>query len=198
MTEKAPLITTEREPTAARNESIRAAIAEGKLPMMPFERREVEVELLGHVATQKELAALRHIAMNTTSETWHDNAQADAVNMQAEILHGRGTEAVRALSDGVVVEYPTEADTSVTIGSLVTLTLGRAPMEVYLTGYRRYMTDEIQAVVGEDVDVANIQSPLGAALFDQSVGAEVAYAVGERQLQATILDIRHPAIAEQE
>ena len=51
--------------------------------MLPFEQRELEVELLGHTATQQELSKLLGEAMNTTSETWHDNAQADACGNHA-------------------------------------------------------------------------------------------------------------------
>ena len=103
--EKLTYTSPEFETAQSRNETIRQAIAERRVPMLPFEQRELEVELLGHTATQQELSKLLGEAMNTTSETWHDNAQADAVTMQSTVLVKQASGVLSALKNRFIVPY---------------------------------------------------------------------------------------------
>lgn len=196
--EKQTYTSPELEAAQSRNEIIREALNEGKLPMLPFELRELEIELLGHTATQKELGALLGEAMNTTSETWHDNAQADAVTMQSNILVQQANGVLSALRDRFIVSYDHDEKDTVSLGALVHILIGRSPETVFITGQRRSLPADIEAIVGEDVTPINVQSPIGAAIFDQSEGMVASYKVGERELSVTIVGIEYPEIPAEE
>lgn len=179
----------------SRNEIIRDALLEGKVPMLRFEQDLFEVELLGHRATQIELGKLLGEAMNTTSETWHDNAQADAVTMQSHILVTQASDVIRALKDRFIVPYEQDEKDKVSIGALVTVLIGGYLETIFLTGKQRKITDTIGAVIGRDTQVVNIQSPMGAAIFDQPEGTTASYSVGSRKLTVTIVSIEYPDIS---
>jgi len=194
MTEKNIGMSPELDKPKSRNSIIKEAIAEGKTPMLAFEQRQFEVELLGHSATQSELSALLGEAMTTTSETWHDNAQADAVTMQSHILESQAKDVIAALKSRFIIPYEQDEQDKVSIGALVDVLIGQSPQTIFMTGKQRRLPGDIAEILGEDTTAANVQSPIGAAIFDQSVGAVASYKVGERQLQVTVVSIQYPDI----
>jgi transcription elongation GreA/GreB family factor len=191
MTMKDVGVSPEFGTTLSRNELIRRAIEDGKVPMLPFEQRQLEVELLGHTATQNELSKLLGEAMTTTSETWHDNAQADAVTMQSGILVEQASGVLAALKNRVIIPYEHDEKDRVSIGALVHVFIGVHPETMLLTGQQRTLPDELLAVIDEDTTAVNIQSPIGTAIFDKPEGTVASYRVGERELQVTVVSIEY-------
>lgn len=187
-------LSPELKTTQSRNDIIRDALLEGKIPMLAFEQRQLEIELLGHAATQAELGALLGEAMTTTSETWHDNAQADAVTMQSHILENQAKSVIAALKERVIVPYEQDEQDKVSIGALVHVMIGRYPETMFITGKQRSLPDEVVAIVGEDTVPVNVQSPVGLAIFDQSEGAVASYRVGDREMNVTVVSIEYPDI----
>lgn len=175
-----------------RNEEIRNAAAEGKLPMLPFELRELKIEILGHAATQNELSRLLGEAMTTTSETWHDNAQADAVTMRSTILVKQAEGVLAALKNRFVVPSKHSEHDTVSLGALVHILIDNSPETVFITGQRRSLPEDIIAVVGEDTTPVNMRSPIGAAIFDQPEGTVASYRVNDRNLNVSIVAIEYP------
>ena len=190
--EKLTYTSPEFETAQSRNETIRQAIAEGRVPMLPFEQRELEVELLGHTATQQELSKLLGEAMNTTSETWHDNAQADAVTMQSTVLVKQASGVLSALKNRFIVPYEHDEKDKVSIGALVHILIGNSPETVFITGQRRSVPKDIAQVVGEDTMPISMQSPIGTAIFDKGEGAVASYKVVERELHITVVGVEYP------
>lgn len=163
--------------------------------MLPFEQRQLEIQLLGHAATQNELGVLLGEAMTTTSETWHDNAQADAVTMQSHILEKQAKPIIVALRERLVVPYEQDEQHKVSIGALVCVLIGGSPEMMFVTGKQRQLPDEVVAIVGEETTAINMQSPIGQAIFDQTEGAVTSYRVGEREIKVTVVSIEYPNLA---
>jgi transcription elongation GreA/GreB family factor len=195
MNEKNPGRNAEFVATPSRNDIIREAIEDGKTPMLPFEQRQLEIELLGHAATQSELGALLGEAMTTTSETWHDNAQADAVTMQSHILEKQAKYVIGALKNRMIVPYEQDEQDKVSIGALVHVLIGRSPETMFLTGRQRRLPEEVTAIVGEDTTTVNMQSPIALAIFDKTEGEVSSYQVGEREFKVTVVSIEYPDLA---
>lgn len=176
----------------SRNDTIREVLEQGKIPMLSFEQRQLEIELLGHEITQAELGVLLGEAMTTTSETWHDNAQADAVVMQSHIHGNQAKEVIEALRESIVIPDEQDEKDKVSIGALVRVLIDQLPETIFITGKQRRLPGEVAAIVGEETSAVNIRSPIGAAIFDQVEGATVSYRVGDRNLQVTIVSIEYP------
>jgi len=192
MNKQNPANTPEFNTLKSRNENIREAILEGKIPMLPFEQKQLEIELLGHTATQNELSRLLGEAMQTTSETWHDNAQADAVTMQSGILVQQANGVLSALKNRFIIPYEHDEKSKVSIGALVNVFIGAYPETMFMTGRQRSLPESVTAVVGEDTTAVNVQSPLGEVIFDKPEGTVASYRVGDRQLEVTIVSIEYP------
>lgn len=176
----------------SRNEVIRGALLDGKIPMLAFEQRQLEVELLGHTATQNELSKLLGEAMQATSETWHDNAQADAITMQSGILVQQANGVLSSLKHRFLIPYEHDEKDKVSIGALVHIMIGVSPVTILVTGRTRSLPEGVVALLGEETDAVNVQSPIGAAIFDQPEGTVASYRVGERELQVSIVSIEYP------
>lgn len=192
MIEKNAGNTPEVSVAKSRNEIIREALLDGKIPMLPFEQRQLEVELLGHTATQNELSKLLGEAMQTTSETWHDNAQADAITMQSGILVQQANGVLSALKHRFLIPYEHDEKDKVSIGALVKVMIGAYPETMLVTGRMRALPEGVVALVGEDTSAVNVQSPIGAVIFDQPEGTLASYSVGDREFQVTIISIEYP------
>lgn len=132
--------------------------------------------------------------MTTTSETWHDNAQADAVTMQSSILVKQAEGVLSALKNRFVVPAEHNERNTVSLGALVYILIGNSPETVFITGQRRSLPDDIIAVVGEDTAPINMRSPIGATIFDQPEGTIASYRVNERDFKVTVVAIEYPEL----
>lgn len=166
-----------------RNENIKLMLTKGETPMLAFEKQELLTELLGHTATQDELTKMLGEAMSTTSETWHDNAQADAITMQSAILEKQASGAIDALKSSRLIEKVAGPTDTVTIGTIVSLFLSGEQMKVLVLGYSRKLPAEI---TDENIMPINVSGPLGAAIFDKRIGDKTSYEVNGRVFNVVI------------
>ena len=186
MVEQLSFHNEQSEPLKVRNNTIRQMIEAGETPMLAFEKQKLLSELLGHVATQGNLTEMLGEAMSTTSETWHDNAQADAIVMQSAILEKQAGDVIQKLHTSRVVDVYEGEHSTVTIGSVAELRLNRSPMSVLLLGSSRELPEGME---NDELMVVNMSSPIGRAIFDKEVGEDAHYEVNGRQFTVTINSI---------
>ena len=157
-----------------RNQEIQQTIEADRLPVLPFELEIAQRALARHIQEHNMLTVQQYEAMNQTSETWHDNAAADAVMQASQNLAKSAGETNRILNNSDLFEYEANPEDGVTLGSFVSVRFGVSdePDYFYLTGTTRVLTDEIQAALppAEDVNVITVFSPVGKALLGTKVG----------------------------
>ena len=159
---------------------------QGQIPLLPFEDRDLRRELVGLGEKQAHLGVLLGEARRQSSETWHDNAPADAVNAEGTIVASRAQSIIDALRGALICEYPAGDETTITLGSLVGLRFGNSDeLEYYLlTGFSRMaptFTDGVKTP--ETFGVATVQSPMGKELLGRKVGDQASYSVNDRQIK---------------
>lgn len=123
-----------------------------------------------------------YIALNQSSETWHDNAPFDALRDEQALL-----EAERQKLKQVIVQAmrpPTPRKGKVNIGSMVTLQTAAGKTSQYLlAGHWSYrLSQKVNGAL-----VITCTSPIGQAMLGKKVGQSFSY--GPKALQAVITDI---------
>lgn len=170
------------------NERLKDLIADGITPILPFEVDVVRERFELFAAEQARLGHQLGEAMRQSSETWHDNAPADVINLQAGNLSTRAKKLTQNFGQTVEVEYP-PLGLDVTIGSIVGLVFeGQSEVEyVLITG----LVDEVPGSIRETLPigtmVVTIQSPIGRALLGAKNGEMVNYKVRDRNMSVIIM-----------
>ena len=163
----------------SRNQEIAVALEQEKVPVLPFEVELAQRALLSHIKKQDDLGRQLGEAMNQSSETWHDNAPAEAIANSSKILEKTAGETLRIVNNSVVFSHEASEADGVTLGSLVSVLYDGDDDEshLYITGATRKITDEIEQSLGnfDDLFVATITSPIGSALLGARVGDRVTY-----------------------
>ncbi len=80
-------------------------IEKGELPILPFELEAAKCAMEKLIAEQDELGRTLREAMDQSSETWHDNAPAEAISSASVVLAESARPIQRILGEGVVFEY---------------------------------------------------------------------------------------------
>ena len=174
----------ERVSVHDRNQEVLELIAANKIPILPFEKAELEKKLSGYVEDQTALGKMLGEAMRESSETWHDNAPADALNSASVNLSQQARGLLDTLRRVHVYDYPHEAYRKVTVGSLVYVSFDPdEPLEpVYLVGTSREVGDSEILDLPEGVHVVTPNSPIGSALFGMLPHTDVVYTVNGRDI----------------
>lgn len=162
-------------------DSIRENLRIHKTPILDFELGILRDELAGFGVEQDELSRLLGEAMEQSSETWHDNAPADAINERARMLVPRAEFVIAAINTAVLIEYPTAANATATLGSIVEVRYPRDTEEshILLTGVCRALPAfRNREAYAPNLEVVTFQSPLGDALFGQEAGSHVNFTAG--------------------
>lgn len=176
------------ETISARNERIRAILQSGRLPVLPFELHALERQTEELMDEQDELGRRLGEAMNQSSETWHDNHPAQAINEASTILSIRGRRLARVIEDVEGVDYPPDGE-EVTIGSIVGVRFsGTSEVQhLLLTGSSTKIDETIGETLPEDCMSVTINSPIGKALLGVTEGSTVAYVAGQgRTLELSV------------
>lgn len=140
------------------------------------------------IEKQGDLAKDLGEAMSQTSETWHDNAPADVINVAGALNAQTAEKLVSVIRDAVVLDYP-ENEEKVTIGSgLGILFPNGNERTVLLAGHMA----GIKEYLAEGVNAVTVKSPIGEALLGAKEGDTVAYRVGARVLEATVNTVSNP------
>jgi transcription elongation GreA/GreB family factor len=159
--------------------------------MLPFEDRALRAELGRLGLAQGELSTLLGEAMGQSSETWHDNAPADAVNLQSKVVTGRAEQVIKYLQHGVLVAYPAPDETSITLGSVIGIQYPDTDEvdQFLLTGVSRTVPELKPDTPYENLDVVTVRSPLGAAILGAIAGDNLVYVANQRSLNVNIVDV---------
>lgn len=172
---------------------LRDIITEEKLPMLPFEHAMLRGELRDLGVAQSALSSLLGEAMQQSSETWHDNAPADAINHEGRMLSARAEQIIATLEKSVIVGYPEVDDESITLGMIVGVKYqGDVEIEhLLLTGITRNTPNfSSKACVPRPLQIITAQSPLGIAILGRKPGDAPQYEVRDRILRIEIDNVQ--------
>lgn len=178
-----------RTPLPADYETQREGIEAGAYYILPNEVESLSARLALLGVTQEELGTLLNEAMTQSSETFHDNAPADAINSASHIVTSEANTIIRVLHYAARIPYPETTD-QMRIGNIVSVVYedDDVPERVLLTGYTRKV--DTSAINTEDeISVVSAGSPMGLALLDAHVGEQVGYEVNERNFKLGVVAI---------
>ncbi|HET9850556.1 MAG TPA: GreA/GreB family elongation factor [Candidatus Saccharimonadales bacterium] len=176
------------ESITARNSRIRAELAGGMLPVLPFELISINHQLRLVMAEQDEMGKELGEVNHQSSETWHDNFAANQIEWHSRVVSNRGRRLVDTLERSIDVGYPPEGD-EVTIGSLLEFRITDVVERGILTGSVREVDETLEPVLPQGVAFITIQSPLGSALLGAKAGETVAYQVNGRERAVDVLTV---------
>ncbi len=151
-------------------------IVEGGVYCMEFEVPLIEARMESVGLAIQDVAVDISAAMDQSSETWHDNAPADAafahLNKLDQDKH-RLTIAQRRL---VQLPYPTPDMGIVTVGSLITCEMKDDEFGLLIVGNAPVHHPHDY----EGNDIASLVAPIPRALLGLEVGDETNFTVGDR------------------
>lgn len=168
---------------------LRDIITEEKSPMLPFEHAMLSGELQDLGVAQSALSRLLGEAMQQSSETWHDNAPADAINHEGRMLSARAEQLIATLGKAVIVGYPEVDDERIILGTIVGIKYqGDDEIEhLLLTGVTRNAPHfSTEADIPRPLQIVTAQSPLGSAILGRKPGDTPQYEVRDRMLRIAI------------
>lgn len=174
----------------SRNATLRQMIENDQTPVLDFELERSRKRFTELMETQKNNGSLLAQSMQDSSETWHDNAAAEAISAESRGLASQASILTKILNQGTIVEYPQADFDRVTLGSIVLVDFGDGEDEpMLITG----VTTNISEIEGydwpENYESVTVKSPLGRALIDSQVGDAVKYSVNGREISVTVKDI---------
>lgn len=145
--------------------------------MLARQLEDTEIEL-------RRLGELKNEAMHQSSETWHDNAPADAIRHEAQVFLKKRSRLSQILTNRSVLDYPTPSTPFATIGSRVTLSLnGSEPFEIYIVGVQP----------GEDgngeLDVCSYRAPLAKAVIGKVNGEITTADINGRIVNLQVINV---------
>ena len=172
--------------------TIRELLRQGQYPILAFERALLRLELERFGVEQGVLGKLLGEAMEQSSETWHDNAPADAINHESRILSQRAEKTITQLDSAVVVTYPEADYTTVTLGSILGIMRpGDTNIELLLlTGLSRNAPHlRGNKLVPGGLDVVTVHSPIGEAVLGLELGSIASYEANARRLSFEVASV---------
>lgn len=174
-----------------RNEEIKQSIENLEVPVLPFELAIAKDAMIGHIASQRELGQKMGEAMNQSSETWHDNAPAEALTAESKTLAKIAERTIGIINSAKVFEYEATDMDEVTLGSIVDIRYGKSSNldRLVLTGVSRQLTPEIaeRIEMTDDTEVITLSSPVGRAIFGKKAGEVTSFtAPNGREISLTI------------
>lgn len=167
---------------------VKTVLESGRIPLLPFEEYLLRQRLGKLGIKQQELGKLLGEAMNQSSETWHDNAPADAINRESEQLVKEARQIGETLLNSVGVPYPGAGQEGATVGSIVGVRYAEdeEPTPVLLTGYVRQLPETADGGLSADLDVCTVRSPLGQALLGLTTGEATSYTANQRRISINV------------
>lgn len=122
--------------------------------------------------------------MHQSSETWHDNAPADAIRHEAQAFLKKRSRISQILTRRFVLDYPTPETPFATIGSRVTLSLnGSEPFQIDIVGVQP----------GEDgsseLDVCSYRAPLARAVIGKINGETAEADINGRVVTVQVIGV---------
>lgn len=167
-------------------------LAAERQPFLPFELKMLEDKHEAHKVEQADLGASMTEAMQQTSETWHDNGAADALNSASRALGYRADVVIRGIRNGVEIPYPNSEDLQVTMGSMVEVVFpgDEDCYPHFITGMLREVPDTIMDSLPEHTEIVTVGSPFGKAILGSKAEDTCTFYVGSRKISVQIASIR--------
>lgn len=172
-----------------RNELIRDAVNKGEIPVLPFELERARLSFSQQISKQEELGRSLGEAMRQSSETWHDNAPAEAIRDESRVVALLADKAIKLLQYGKEFGYETEGNT-VSLGSVVDIRYDKTGniITALVTG----ATADVEDFCGRsDIKGLTIFSPIGKAILDLSVGDSTEVTISNKKIPVSIIRIRN-------
>ena len=165
--------------------------------ILEHERQAVHALLADLAYEQSEVAEIRREAMTQSSETWHDNAPADAAMHES----GRIAESAKNLQkllEKVTEPYPDEASTTIQLGSFAIVSIWGTTVGTAIVGVPQAYKEEDFEAVAQDLDetiITSPEAPLGAALWGLTQDTTGQYSLeGGRSFDFTVLGVDQEVI----
>lgn len=200
MTTREPQLSINKEVMipGERNKRLLKYLEIGLIPALPFEATALDVRMQKFKKEQYDLGVKLGEAMSQSSETWHDNAPADAINMESVVLANQADKTNSTLTSSVPFDYPQPEDPEITLGSLIEISYDNDDREVvYLTGITRDI-DIINSYTDSNFPdsfmAVTISSPLGQCLIGAHEGENHSYTTKRKKHSITILSVAHQSL----
>ncbi len=133
--------------------------------LLPHELALVHRDYEALARVQQQHGELLGEAMGQSSETYHDNAPAEAVIDAQTVLMRRVQPLQRIFRNHTVVDYPEEDSALAALGSTVEVSINSGEaFGVQIVGYLDKSFDD------DDIEQANYDSALGVALLGEMAG----------------------------
>lgn len=176
-----------------RNREILHTIEDGGLPVLPFEIDVAKSAMERLVKEQNSLGKSLGEAMNQSSETWHDNAPAEAVSQASITLSALAKPVQHILGRGVIFDYEQGVSEEVTLGSVVSVRFDNSSdcIKYLVTGATREIPEDssvYEKMSRLNASVITLSSPIGRAIFGAKVGQTVAFDVPKRRQRKVTID----------
>src|SRR5690606_8699834 len=128
-------------------------------------------------------------AMSQSSETFHDNAPAESIRDEQEILLRRAKPLMQILRHHVVIDYPDPKSNIASIGSRVTVQYDNSNerFDIDIVGYRPSSAEYFN-----DTEIISYESPLAAAILGNQPGTKVY--IGDPPVSLDIIEVNQTAV----
>ena len=171
-----------------RNTRIKHLLNAGSIPALSFELEHLRQQLQGCVEKQAELSKSFGEAMRQSSETWHDNAPAEAISYDSKVIASVAESAIKDI--GRAIEFDaTDTCDEITLGSIFTVEYapGDEAMSL-LVGIILDIPECVKNSLPQECGIVTLSSPLGSSVLGAKKGDVVAFNVGNRQIKVKITD----------
>ncbi len=163
-------------------------IVEGTFYALPHEIEALSEQMEDILTKRHVLSGHIKDAMEQSSETWHDNAPADALFGEMNALDQKEHKLVVAERNLEPVEYPPLDFDLVTIGSRVGCVIGAEEFEMDITGNLPF---SLESYTG--VESGSIAAPMPQALLGAIAGSTVVAQVAGRSIEIGVSSVDQAA-----
>jgi transcription elongation GreA/GreB family factor len=156
-------------------------IQDGSFYALPHEVQVLKNQFVTISEQRAMLAGHIQDAMEQSSETWHDNAPADALFGEMKLLDRKEATMRRAEIHLVVVEYPDPEFRLVTMGSRVGCVIAGSEFLMDIVGNL-----PITLKPEDDIEAGSVIAPIPKALLGAKVGSSVVAQIGKRNVEVSV------------
>lgn len=153
---------------------------------LPYEADQLGVQIIKIRGQRQELSTHIAASMAQSSETWHDNAPADALFQELYQLDNRESKLVVASRFLLRVPYPTPEVTFATIGSRLVCEMHGDEFKLDIVGNLPIYESDTEE---EGVERGSISAPMPRALLGTVSDQTATVDMGDRLLEIRVLDI---------
>ncbi len=158
-------------------------IAEGEVFALPHEVNTMNIELSSIKEMKWKLADAIADVMRESSESWHDNAPANALYEELNAADAKQAQIGKALDYLIIADYPHEGIERITLGSRVLCDIGGDKFFMDIVGNLPAIRD----LEVENVERGSIVAPMSQALLGAFTGESVIADVNSVDIEITVV-----------